>query len=33
MQIVFLVLGCWGIAISTALKVFGKKEAPAAPAK
>ena len=34
MQIVFLVLGCWGIGISTALKVFGKKEeAPAAPAK
>ena len=33
-QIVFLVLGCWGIGISTALKVFGKKEeAPAAPAK
>ncbi|KAG7674889.1 hypothetical protein Ndes2526B_g07728 [Nannochloris sp. 'desiccata'] len=32
-HIVFLVLGCWGVGITTAMKVFGgKKEAPAAEA-
>jgi hypothetical protein len=33
LQIVFLVLGCWGVGITTAMKVFGgKKEAPAVEA-
>jgi hypothetical protein len=27
MQIVFLVLGAWGVGITTAMKVFGKKDA------
>ena len=33
LQIVFLVLGCWGVGIWSATKVFGgKKEAPVAAA-
>ncbi len=31
-QIVFLVLGCWGVGIYTAIKVFGGKKKEAAPA-
>ena len=31
-QIVFLVLGCWGVGIYTAMKVFGGKKKEAAPA-
>ena len=31
-QIVFLVLGCWGVGIYTAIKVFGGKKKEPAPA-